>query len=991
MKQLLSILTQFMVSLVGVSSDNTAAAEQLVAQRNAMNLSNAVYSTYTGKEGYEEIAIEPIVKYEVKLNNASNVAEEITIEQVVKYEVKLNSMEAAAEVAEEIMVEPFIKYDVQLVNDTEAIEEITIEPVVKYTVELNNETAVAEEIMVEPIVKYDVRLNNRVEAVEEILVEPIVKYEVRLLGMVDHKEETVEESTLYIPKVVRVFESKVAAYYAHLQMLAEFEAAQSKTGSETKTIEKSATSESKETTSTLENFDAVWSESYSAFVSDTTKNPLAAPVADTTDQDVVTFATSEMQAVQVVAKKKPIERKIDKTVVNVDAMLTTSGGTAMDVLENTPGLQVDSDGNISMQGKQGVLVMIDGRPTYMNAEALAAYLKGLPASQLDKLEIMTNPPAKYDAAGNAGVINIVTKKQKGSGFNGTLTSSAGYIQHFVHQHNLLLNYSKNKWKFHANASTGFRKRYDELDLNRFFFDEVGNLTSSYDQKGKNYRYNESYQFRVGADYQISKKSSIGTSITAFNSPYYRLGKSSSLIYDPNNVLDSSVGSITRDRFEWGNKGLNLYYKYQPGKNGQELSMDLDLMQYRNTRKMNISNYTYDKDGDLKAADFMTGSLPADIDIYAFKTDYIHPISKQLKIEGGVKYSYVTTENRASYFDVVDEEKVPNHSLTNSFDYKEHIGAAYINFSGEKGKWGYQVGLRGEFTDYSGYQYGSALQSDSCFSNHYFELFPTAYLTYKLNDKHSLTLSYGRRIERPYYSNLNPFRFYVDKYTYAAGNPFLKPQFTNQIELGYNWGSQFNTKLTASRTNQLITDMFFNDGVTTIMRNSNFGRNDVLTWSTSYTRKFNKFLTTTFYNELSYNYYKGMVANEVASQEGVMNLIFVNNQMTFDKNWSAELTGYYRTKGWEGQIDVDDLWMVNAAVQRKVLNNKGTLKLALTNLFQSQDITGKIKMGNAYADFRNYQLSRGAMLSFVYRFGKPIKGMNGQKNNASDVQGRIKLD
>lgn len=853
----------------------------------------------------------------------------------------------------------------------------------------SNDKLIAEPIFVEPVIKYEVRLNGMPDAFDMIFTEPLIKYDVRLNGMQLSNlfEQITMEPLVKTPLVLEQFMMKVDRFYAEAspsyqhtsKLSAVIPSALVHQLNTTENVSPQAS------VSTLPNVQV-------AVLSDTAKKPLPSPEVQVTDTSgVKTFQTSEMEEVKVVSKKQPFERKADKMIVNVDAMISNNGASALEVMEKTPGITIDKDGNISMAGKSGVLVLIDGKQTYMSHPDLVNYLKSLPSSTLDKLEVMTNPSAKYDASGNAGIINIITKKQKIKGFNGSLSTSVGATRYFHTNNALLLNYRKDKWNVFSTMSANYRKRYDELSLKRFFLDDNGDAEAVFSQLAANTRQSSNYNVKLGADFYAAPKTTFGVIFSGYYNPSEVNNKNVSQLMDAAYVVDSTVQTKNIEEEVWKNGSVNLNFKqvFDSTNSGKELTADVDFIKYSSVNDQSFFNQVFDKNGLFMNADQLDGHVPSDIRIFSIKTDYTQPIFRQSKIETGLKYSVVETENLAGYFDVVNGNAVVNDKLTNSFNYKEQVGAAYISFSGESGKWGYQTGLRAELTSYEGFQYGNALQPDSTFSKDYLSLFPTAYLSYKLNNKHQFTLSYGRRINRPDYANLNPFKFFLDKYTYAAGNPFLKPMYTNQIELGHSFGRALHTKLSYARTDKLITDVFVTEGVSTYMNKENYGKREIVNLNVSYMHRFGKVLTSNFYNELTYNYFRGLAGGFPIEQEGVMYLFYMNNQFTFGKKWNAELSGYYRTKGWEGQVEVNDLYNLNSGVQYKVLKNKGSLKLSVNNIFQSARYEGNIKMNNAYARFKNVQYNRSVTLSFNYRFGKPFKGSSPRKSGgATDEQNRV---
>lgn len=882
--------------------------------------------------------------------------EAITIEPVVKHEIRLNGWMNALPLYEIIETEPVLKkeHDLNLVHPNSATyENITLEPVVSSNLRLNGmqyaylyeelptDLTIREPKQLMPVmdITTDVADGIAPEPREEIAIEPQVKTSKSLQQLIDAVEnynQPVFENILVEPVIKSPnFSPADTTKPTASKAVAYFDAAASTIASE-----------------------------------DTLKKNKA--------------FSKDLDAVVVTSRKPPFERKADKMIVNVEANITNSGASAMEVLEKTPGVSVDKDGNISMAGKNGVMVLIDGKRTFMTPTDLADYLRNVPASSLDKLEVMTNPSAKYDAAGNSGIINIVTKKQKQKGFNGSLSTSTGFAQYLFNNNSLNLNYRKNKLNLFANLSGNTRKSYDDLQLNRTFFRPDGTPELYFDQKSENTRRRNSLNAKIGFDHIASPQTTWGMVFTGFYSPGKINSVNTSYLKNHARVLDSTVVSTNYEERTWKNAGVNwhLVHQFDSARSGKEISVDLDYYRYNRLQDQEFLNENFDLNGVKSGSKLLQGHLPSDIEIMSAKTDYTQKIFKKYKLETGLKYSQVRTENVAGYFDVINNIPVPNDNITNSFDYEEAIGAAYLNMSATFGKWSVQAGLRAEHTRYKGFQYDNALQPDSTFTNDYTSLFPTFYASHKLNAKHNFTMSYGRRINRPDYADLNPFRFFIDQYTYAGGNPFLRPMYTNVVEAGHSFKNVLHTRLSYSKTNELITQTFETDGFAAFVRPGNYGTQEVVNLNVTYQFKPKSWFNSTIYTEATHNIFDGMVSGKQFNQEGTTVLLHMNNQFILKKGWSAELSGYYRTKGWEGQVEVRPVHLLNAGVQKKVLKDKGTLKLALNNLLQYQVYTGTILLNNAEAKFRNNQFSRSAALTFTYRFGKPLKGTPVRKQGGS---------
>ncbi|MDB4903723.1 MAG: TonB-dependent receptor [Mucilaginibacter sp.] len=679
-----------------------------------------------------------------------------------------------------------------------------------------------------------------------------------------------------------------------------------------------------------------------------------------------------LNEVAVTAQKSYIQQKIDRTVVNVGALISNTGANALEVLEKTPGVQVDADGNITYKGKSGVLVMIDDKPTYLSAANLATYLRSLPSSSLDQIELMDNPPAKYDAGGNAGVINIKTKKNTIRGFNAVV--SADYAQGFYGRTNesINLNYRINKVNLFANLAYNEQRTFRRLEIDRDYFDANGNRTSSLKDISYFRPTSNNTNIKAGMDYFISPKTTWGVVFTGNistdhdNSPVY------SLLYGKNGQLDSTINTLNTSKNNFNSKGINLNYTHKFDSTGRTLTFDLDYIRDVSGSNQLFVNNTFLPDGTLTNSRTLSDNLPAIINIYSAKADYSHPLKGKAKLEAGVKSSYVNTNNAANYFNVIDNVSTIDYNNTNRFLYKENINAAYVNFNKNFGRFSVQTGLRLENTNGNGHQLGNAQKADSSFINHYTDLFPTAYFSYNLDTAghNVLVLSYGRRIGRPNYGSLNPFTFFVDEFTYFSGNPFLKPQFTDNYKLAYSFKSLFTVAVAYNHTTDVQGETIHKSGNIFISTQGNIGQQKIFDFSINTNFQPAKWWLVNLYAEVYKNTYQGAFYTGYLNQSGNTFAANGNNQFTLTKTWSAELSGFYDSGGTYGQFVTIPKGMLNAAIQKKILSNKGSIKLNMRDIFHTFSPSGTItNIVGATSTFHNFLDTRVATLAFTYSFGK----------------------
>lgn len=697
---------------------------------------------------------------------------------------------------------------------------------------------------------------------------------------------------------------------------------------------------------------------------------------------VLSPQTAQLQGVTVVSQKPMVERKIDRTVVNVDAMITAGGSTAMDVLEKAPGVSVDQNGAISLKGKTGVVIFIDDKPTYLSGADLDSYLRSLPSSSIDQIEVMTNPPAKYDAAGGAGVINIRTKRTRIKGFNGTVIGSYTQGRYARTNNNFNFNYRNNKFNAFGLITNATQNQFTDLNLNRHFKNPNGTTKSDFIQNTYIRPTASAYTAKVGADYYATDKTTLGIVLTGVTRNAERNNDNESQIRNPAGQLDSTIVAHNTQESFFRNGGINLNYRHQYKKGGPELTADVDYITYHTGNDQRFNNTTYLPNNTVSFVDMLKGDLPARINIWSGKMDYTHPLSIGWKLDAGLKVSQTETDNIAEYYHTVGSVTAPDYDKTNHFIYKEGIQAAYVNMSRESKRWSYQFGLRGEHTISDGRQLGNAVKPDSSFRRTYTSLFPTVYLSYKLdsNGNNVLSLNYGRRIERPYYQDLNPFISPLDKFTYYTGNPFLQPAFVHNIELSYGFKNLFTFTANWSRTVNSTNETIEIVNGTYYSRPGNIGKVTNIGLSLDGNVDITKWMNLHLYTELTQihavsNFYTGLL-----DTKGTFWFTQPQLQFKLGKGWNAQLDGVYQTRLTNNQFVILPRGRVNAGFSKKI-SAASTLRVTVNDLFYTSITRGIINnLANTEANWRNAGDSRFVSVSLSYRFGKAINDL--RKHNAT---------
>lgn len=690
-----------------------------------------------------------------------------------------------------------------------------------------------------------------------------------------------------------------------------------------------------------------------------------------TRKDAVSDSVKVLKAVAVTAQKSNyIEYHLDKVVVNVSGLIGMTGGNAVDILNSAPGVFVDESGSINLKGRGGVLIYIDDKPTQLAGTDLVNYLKSLPTAMIDKIELMSNPSAKYNADGTA-IINIRTKKNKTAGFNGSVSLSAGYGRYFKSTNSILLNYKTSRLNFFLNA--GFTASDVYFDSHRQRQYNYPNALQSYTlwQQVNETSHERSANYKIGVDYELATHTTLGIMYNGNVSPYKEMGWYNNHFFNTSGKLDSFTLSNSRYTLNSVRNAVNVNVRHMFF--GKEITANFDYLKFVSHPIQTLeSNFFLPADSLIKQNTFVT-RLPFTALIYSARADYSDTIFSRIKVETGIQTIYSQRSNSGDYFTTSAGGLLPDAVLTNKFRYRENIQSAYINLQGNYKRLSAQAGLRVERTEGNALQYAMQSKADTAFSVDYTNLFPTVYLMYKADSSGNNLISFsaGKRIERPGYYDLNPSSFYFDRNTSNTGNSMLQPAFTNNFELQYIYKGKFITGLNYSNTKGYITrgykqvgDAFIGIPVN-IQRYTNIGLN--VTWQPNITRWWNLNL----YQELTSNGFKGSIDGneyEAAIEKRITFNVRAYNRFNFNKGWAADVTNTYRTKIYFWQASLRRIWQMHAGVLKK-LNEKATVTFAVKDIFHSWKLQRDIVIpyGQVYyhLEFDTQRIN----FTFTYRFGK----------------------
>lgn len=698
----------------------------------------------------------------------------------------------------------------------------------------------------------------------------------------------------------------------------------------------------------------------------------------------LTEAAKTLAEVSVRATKPFIEKQLDKIVVNVENSIVASGASALEVLQRAPLVTVDQDDRLSLKGRQGVIVMIDGKITPLSGSDLGNYLKGLPAGSVEKIELITNPSAKYDAAGNAGIINIRLKKDQRLGLNGGANLSYGQGFYEKIAAGLNLNYRDRKYNYFGSYNFNHRVGFNNLIVYRRYRVD-GNLTGVFDQNNFMLFPFNTHNLRGGVDYFLTKKTTVGVLLNGVLNAVDPRSDNRSDILDAQERYAGRFTTTSRNRNRWRNGSANLNLKHVFDSTGREFTADLDYARYQNSVDQNFLTRYYDAQDNLSRSNNLIGDLGGYLTIASAKGDYTHPIGKRGKVEAGFKASFVTADNDVQFFNRVDNVDVPDPAQSNHFRYRENINALYANYHREWEGLSLQLGLRGEQTVADGNQ----LTTGQTFRRNYVQVFPSVFVKKTLAKNHDLSASVSRRIDRPSYQQLNPFRLFLDPTTYREGNPYLLPQLTYSAEVSHTYKQKLTSTLSYSRTTNNITSVLLQNNETrvTFQTDRNLAVFNYYALSLSAPLQLTKWWNSNTTLLGFYGQYVGELAGAQLRNGRPTFNFNTTHSFTLPKSYTAEVTAFYQAREAYGISLIEPIFNLSVGVQKAILKKNGTLRLNVTDVAYTANYRGTTQFANIDETFRTRRETRIATLALTYRFGKGTVTPARRRNTGSESEQR----
>lgn len=701
--------------------------------------------------------------------------------------------------------------------------------------------------------------------------------------------------------------------------------------------------------------------------------------------------TEMLESAVITARRPVIEQKLDKLVMNVAEAVSAEGSNGTDLLRKAPGVTIDFDGNVKLNGTS-VAVWIDGRPSNLSGKELEVLLQATDGTSIDRIEIMAHPSAKYDAAGGGGIINIVTKKNFMEGFNGSASLSYGgmYFDRYNQSADgsVNLNYRGKK----TNTFLTYSADYNDMTVGLESKSLYGEDYSYSMLTGSNILFKGTGQmFRAGNDWYINDNNILGVIVngTFRNSSQDSYGENYTEHRHFSELLSRQLSTIESPS-DFKNVSANLNYTHTFDKSKmQEITFNADYSYF------DIFNGSFQKDifTEVPSAPILENDSTMfrqdagqKLQIWSAKADFQQVFWQTGLVEAGLKWSKTLTDNNSLREDFMNGDWAKNDSLSSMFVYDEQIAAAYISAAKSFGqKWTLKIGLRGEYT----FSAGDWKSNGTKTVKSYFDLFPTVFASYMPTQKWRLALSYTRRINRPGYSQLNPFRTYIGSNSYIEGNPELNPQLSDQVSFTVGYGQHLNLSLLYQYNSNLIMQTPYVHPVTGAQSLvwENFGTQSIAGASLSVSE-----LPIFKWLNLSANYFAAYNDNANTSGEynsgSFMQNIYANLNFLLPKDWKIEIGGFGTGNMEVGYMKINPMYMLFGGIKKNLWEGRGTLALNVSDILRSLDTDISSYTGDlmTYSIIQKNNMQK-VTLSFSYRFGqnKAVRRRNvGNVEEASRV-------
>lgn len=697
----------------------------------------------------------------------------------------------------------------------------------------------------------------------------------------------------------------------------------------------------------------------------------------------------KLSGVTVAARKPLIEQTIDRLVINVAGNITASGSTALDILERSPGVIVDRQNNsISINGKDGVVVMMNGRLSRMPITALVPMLEGTPADKIEKIELITTPPASLDAEGNAGYINIVIKRNMQYGTNGSYSLTAGYSRGVIGIGSINFNHRKNRFNLYGDYSYNVEHSKQYFSFYHAVANQ-GNFLENYSISNRR-PMEDFHDGKIGLDYDLNKKTILGALITIYNRRWIMDADNNSKNFT-NRQPDTLVDLFVHEFHSTASYDFNINLQ-QTYKEGNKLLVNLDYMHYKDVNPVDYINSYYDNKGTFLKEEEMKSSKTTPINLWVAAVDYSRNLNKKLQWEAGAKATISHFTNEVRIDRLLQHQWVTDGLLSATWQLNENISAAYSSLNwAVDAKTKMKLGLRFEHTNSN---LGTENEKNIV-DRHYGRLFPSFFVTRTIDDNNTVGFSYSRRITRPTFWNLAPFVIFMDPNTYFSGNPGLQPSIGDNLNLSYTWKKKI---LSVAYSYEAAPITNFSPKIDSITNKETLAAENqknrkTVTISLSLPVTVTKWWNMQLNINGSFQQINGWYNEQALTIENKTFFLSGQQIFTLPKEFSLSLSGFYNSAGLFGIYRFTPVGSLDAGIQKKITSKKTTLRLNFSNIFNTMIYKPKVDQPdkNLITTGELIFTRPAVKFTFTRSFGNDqVKGTRNRSAGTEEEKDRLRL-
>ncbi|SEJ04346.1 TonB-dependent Receptor Plug Domain [Cyclobacterium xiamenense] len=693
-----------------------------------------------------------------------------------------------------------------------------------------------------------------------------------------------------------------------------------------------------------------------------------------------------LDEVTVNAARPNVLIQADKTVVTVEGTVMAEGNNALDVIGRSPGVFVDADGNIQLNGRTGLIVLIDDRQTYMSAADLANFLRAMPADNIRSIEVIQNPPAKYDAEGAAGVINLVLKKNNFNGTNGNVHAGSQFNGLHTPSAGATLNIKQNKWTSNASLNYNQWGRFTDLEILRRF--QLENGLSAFDQNARLKLLRNNLFFSGGTEYQINDRHSLGINLQASGQKGAEDGNSLTAISNPDNTDLNYLNALNDSESDNARIFGNFHYTGKLDTLGTKISADIDYTRMdAGSLSMLDNRYWQNENTSQGSSDRIRTGNEMDYSIFTAKVDFTKPLGAEKELETGLKGSWVRSDNLLDISKSTEEGPFVPDPNSNHFIYRENVLAAYVSYKTPlTEKLALQAGLRAEYAAIE----GNSVTRSEINTQEYLDLFPSAYLQQQVSDDYQIVYNVNRRITRPYYRQLNPFVFYIDPLTTEEGNPDLQPQYANNLEMNHILKNAYQFSLSFSQTENAFGQIMVQDEENrkTSIQMQNLDRTQNLSLRAVVPVEFAEWYSSSNMLQLNGNTFQSQLGEELLDEKQFSFMVRSQHNVLLPKGFKLELVGIYRSPFRDGQLVINGMSWVDAGITKTFYEDKLSLTVNGSDIFRTMKFKGNIDFDRINTDVQQYNSMQSVRFTLRWKFAQGEQFKVSQRSGSTEERNRL---